>query len=89
MTYKIEPGAPVLGSDGVRIGMVAALEDDRIRLAEPFQSGVPDDRGDRFIALALVDHVENGMVWLRSPAAEAVSFEEGSTTYTAGQRQAE
>jgi hypothetical protein len=81
VTPKVEPGSPVLGSDGVRIGIVAAIEDYRIRLAETCQSGLPDGRDDWFIALALVDHVENGMVWLRSPAAEAVSFEEGSTTY--------
>ena len=81
--HQIPEHAPIVGSDGVHVAAVDRVEGDRIKLTKANEDGNVDDRPHHFIPLSLVDCVENGIVWLRSKAAEVVSFEEGSTTYNA------
>jgi hypothetical protein len=61
--------------------MVDTVEGDRMKLANIEERGSLDYRPQRFIPLSLVDHVENGMVWLRVKGAEVTSFKLDARTY--------
>lgn len=51
MSERIREGAKVIASDGVMVGIVEALEGDRIRLA------AREAGGERFLPLAWVEEV--------------------------------
>ena len=71
--------AVILGLDGVKVGMVDHVQGDKIGLRDAY----PEDTRSqpRYIAGSTVSSIENGIVWLRVKAAEAVAFEESTTTY--------
>ena len=65
----------VIGADGVHIGTVDRIEDDRIKLTKK------DDRGEHgghhhFISRGLIADVEGNQVRLSANADVAVTFEE-------------
>jgi hypothetical protein len=80
---EISANAQILGSDGVRIGIVAQVTGDQVMLASDNDQNGLDSPAPRFIPVNLIDHVENGIVWLRTRAAEVGSFGSDSTTYSA------
>lgn len=67
----------VIGADGVRIGTVDRIEDDRIKLTREESFGI--HRGHHhFISRGLVAGVEGDKVRLSANADVAISFEEES-----------
>lgn len=72
--------AVILGVDGVKVGTVDHVLGDNIGLrAADTAEGVGAQQ--RYIAGSMVSSIENGMVWLRVKAAEAVAFDGESTVY--------
>ncbi len=65
-------GTPVLGADGVRIGTVEAVEDERIRLAREGAAGQ-----HRWLARTMVARADAEGVRLSVTAAEAMQGLEG------------
>ncbi len=73
---KIARNMEVIGADGVRVGTVDDVANERIRLAK-HDSGAGQHKGHaHFIALGLVADVEGQRVRLSANAAVAVTFEE-------------
>ncbi len=58
MSERIREGAKVIASDGVVVGIVEALDGDRIRLA------VSEAGGQRFLPLAWIEEVGDDAIHL-------------------------
>jgi len=67
--------AEVLGSDGVHVGMVDAIEGHRIKLTKS-DANDTGQTGHHFLATALVADVKGKTVTLTVPAAEALATQE-------------
>lgn len=66
----------VIGADGVHLGTVDKIEDDRIKLTKS-DSGAGGHQGHHhFIGRGLVAEVEGDQVRLSATAANALAFEE-------------
>ena len=65
----------VIGADGVRIGTVDRIEDDRIKLTKVENVGAHEGH-HHFISRGLVAEVEGDKVRLSANADVAVTFEE-------------
>jgi hypothetical protein len=75
-TDKIVQNMEVIGADGVHVGTVDGVINDRIRLTKR-DSGEGHHKGHaHFIDLGLVADVEGQRVRLSANAAVAVTFEE-------------
>jgi hypothetical protein len=75
-TRGIKEHMEVIGADGVHIGTVDGVEDDRIKLAKA-DSGQGSHKGHHhFIPFALVAEVEGNKVRLSANGDVAVTFEE-------------
>lgn len=73
---SIKEHAEVIGADGVHLGTVDRVEEDRIKLTKD-DSGMGHHKGHHhFIPLSLVADVEDGKVRLSANADTAVEFEE-------------
>lgn len=73
---KIKEHMEVIGADGVHVGTVDHVQDDRIKLTKK-DSGEGAHRGHHhFIALALVAEIEGDKVRLSANSDVAVLFEE-------------
>ena len=72
---EIKEHMEVIGADGVRLGTVDKVEDDRIKLTK--DSATPSHQGHHhFIAGGLVAGVEGDQVRLSANADVALTFEE-------------
>jgi hypothetical protein len=77
-TSAIREHMEVIGADGVHIGTVDRLEENRIKLTKK-DSGQGSHQGHHhYIATALVAEVEGDKVRLSANADVAVTFEEES-----------
>lgn len=75
-TNKISRNMEVIGADGVHVGNVDCVTNERIKLAKR-DSGEGQHKGHaHFIDLGLVAEVEGQRVRLSANAAVAVTFEE-------------
>ena len=68
----IKPHMEVLGSDGGHIGMVDALEGDRIKLTKRDS----DDERHHYVPAALVQDIRGNAVTLTKPAEEVLAAAE-------------
>ncbi|NDW05055.1 DUF2171 domain-containing protein [Jiella pacifica] len=74
--HGIREHMEVIGADGVHVGTVDKVEDDRIKLTKK-DAGEGSHRGHHhFVPLGLVAEVEGDRVRLSANADVAVSFEE-------------
>ena len=62
--HHVQEFAKIVGSDGAFVGTVQRVEGDSIKVV------CIDDRPTDYIHVALVDCVENGVVWLREKGAQ-------------------
>lgn len=69
---EIKEHANVIGADGVHVGTVDHLQDDRIKLTKR-DSG---DQRHHYISLGLVADIEDGTVRLSANADVAVTLED-------------
>jgi hypothetical protein len=72
----IEKGMEVIGADGVRIGTVGRVENERLTLTEVGISEGSHYGHPHFIDLSLVADVEGNRVRLSAIAAVAVTMEQ-------------
>lgn len=73
---EIKPHMEVIGADGVRIGTVDRVENNRIKLTKA-DSGQGEHKGHHhFIDIGLVADIEGDKVRLSATSAVAVTFEE-------------
>ena len=73
---NIKKHAEVVGADGVHIGTVDRVENDRIKLSRR-DSGEGSHQGHHhYVPLGLVAYVEDGKVYLSANADVAVTIEE-------------
>ena len=76
MSHEIKPQMEIIGADGVHVGTVDRVEENRIKLTKA-DAGEGSHRGHHhFIPLGLVAEVEGDKVRLSANADVAVSFEE-------------
>jgi len=76
LASRITEKMDVIGADGVHVGTVDRVENNRIKLVKA-DSGAGQHKGHHhFIDLGLVAEVEGQKVRLSANAAVAVSFEE-------------
>ena len=66
----------VIGADGVHVGTVDKVEDDRIKLAKADSGQGGHEGHHHFIGRGLVAEVEGDQVRLSATAANALNFEE-------------
>jgi hypothetical protein len=66
----------VIGADGVHLGSVDRIEDDRIKLTKADSGGGTHEGHHHFISRGLVAEVEGNQVRLSANADVAVTFEE-------------
>ena len=69
---EIKEHAEVIGADGVHVGTVDHVQEDRIKLTKKDSS----DQRHHYISTALVAEIEDGTVRLSANADVAVTFEE-------------
>ena len=69
---QIKEHADIIGADGVHVGTVDRVQDDRIKLTK----GSTGDQRHHYISVGLVAEVEDGKVRLSANADVAVTFEE-------------
>jgi len=73
---EIQEHAEVIGADGIHIGTVDRVENDRIKLTKDDSGEGAHEGHHHFIPLSLVAEIEDGAVRLSANADVAVSFEE-------------
>ena len=79
--HRIKEHMEVIGADGVHVGTVDRVENDRIKLTKA-DSGEGRHLGHHhFIDLALVAEIEGDKVRLSANAAVAVMFEEEGAAF--------
>ena len=82
-TSAIRERMEVIGADGVHIGTVDRLEENRIKLTKQ-DSGLGSHKGHHhYISTALVAEVEGDKVRLSANADVAVTFEEEADSSSA------
>ena len=69
---QIKEHAPVIGADGVHVGIVDHVQGDRIKLTKTDSS----DGQHHFISTGLIAEIEDGTVRLSANADVAITFEE-------------
>jgi hypothetical protein len=68
--FQIRDHMEVLGSDGVHVGVVDSVEDDRVKLTR--KDAVAQGR-HHYVALDQVASVDGGSVRLAQPASEVIA----------------
>ena len=72
----IREGMEVIGADGVHLGTVDRIEDDRIKLTKKDSGQGSHEGHHHYLSRGLVAEVEGEQVRLSANADVAVSFEE-------------
>lgn len=73
---QIREDMEVIGADGVHLGTVDRVEDDRIKLVRADSGGGGHQGHHHYLSLGLVAAVEDGRVRLSANADNATLFEE-------------
>jgi hypothetical protein len=73
---EIREKMEVIGADGVHLGTVDRVEDDRIKLIRADSGGHGHEDHHHYLSLGLVAAVEDGRVRLSANANNAALFEE-------------
>jgi hypothetical protein len=72
----VREGMEVIGADGVHVGTVDRIEDDRIKLMKKDSGQGSHEGHHHYLSRGLVADVEGNQVRLSANADVAVSFEE-------------
>ncbi len=72
----VKEGMEVIGADGVHIGTVDRIEDDRIKLTKKDSGQGSHEGHHHYLSRGLVAEVEGDQVRLSANADVAVAFEE-------------
>ena len=72
----VKEGMEVIGADGVHVGTVDRIEDDRIKLMKKDSGQGSHEGHHHYLSRGLVADVEGNQVRLSANADVAVSFEE-------------
>lgn len=73
---KITRGLEVIGADGVHVGTVEAVSEQRIKLSKADAGEGSHKNHHHFIDLGLVAHIDEKVVRLSANGAVAVTLEE-------------
>ena len=73
---EIREDMEIIGADGVRIGTVDRVEDDRIKLIKADSGPGGHEGHHHYLSIGLVAAVEGGQVRLSANADNALLFEE-------------
>ncbi|AGT08318.1 DUF2171 domain-containing protein [Paracoccus aminophilus] len=73
---SVKPGVEIVGADGVHVGVVDALDGDRIRLKRKDVAHGGESPGARYISVNNIASTEGGKLWLSANADLVALFEE-------------
>lgn len=66
---KVKPGMEVVGADGVHVGVVEALDGDRIKLAKRDPAHGGESKHSHYIPVNDIASTEGGKLWMSATAA--------------------